>query len=127
MFNFTISNNGIITMTRGDTIKVPIFINAGDNTDYIRYTLEEGDTLYFGIMEPEAPFEKSLIRKVLTKDDLNQYGDVEIALSLNDTQYLQTGTYYYEAKLKQIRLLDNGQTSEVVSTVIPRRKFIIVE
>ena len=127
MFNFTISNNGIITMTRGDTVKVPIFINAGDNTDYIRYTLEEGDTLYFGIMEPEAPFEKSLIRKVLTKDDLNQYGDVEIELSLNDTQYLQTGTYYYEAKLKQVRLLDNGQTSEVINTVIPRRKFIIVE
>lgn len=121
---YSMSNNGILTMTRGDTIKLPLFINAGDNTQPVRYCLRNLDTIYFGVMEPNAPFEHSLIRKVYTKDDLNQYGDIEVVLSLNDTQYLQPGTYYYEAKLLLKR---NAEDKGVVDTVVPRRKLIIVE
>lgn len=121
---FSISNNGIITMTRGDSVKVPVFINAGDSTEMVRYSLRNYDTLYFGIMEPNVPFEHSLVRKVFTKDDLNQYGDVEVKLGLDDTQYLQPGTYYYEVK---IMIKPKEDEDGVVDTIVPRRKFFIVE
>lgn len=121
---FSISNNGIITLTRGDNIKVPLFINAGDETDMARYSLKDYDTLYVGIMTPGAPFENSLIRKVYTKEDNNIYGDIVVELGLNDTQYLMPGLYYFEAKLKiQKDEMDKGK----VCTVVPRRKFFIVE
>lgn len=123
---YSISNNGIITLTRGDSLKLPLFINAGDETDMARYSLRNNDELYFGVMEANAPFEHSLIRKVYTKDNLNRYGDVVVDLGLDDTQYLQPGTYYYEGKLKTYARKD-GKNVEVIVTVVPRRKFVIVE
>ena len=123
---FNISNNRIVTMNKGDSIKVPLFINAGDETELIRYILQEGDKLYFSVMEPNAPFECGVIRKILTKDDLNAYGDAVVKLGLNDTQYLQSGIYYYEAKL--VKQPENTSIigSEFDSfTVIPRTKFVI--
>lgn len=124
---FSISNNGIITMTRGDSIQVPLFINAGDETDPARYKITDNDTVYLGIMEPNTPFEYSLIRKVYTKENTNKYGDVVVELSLDDTQYLQPGTYYYEAKLKQVKQISDTKSIEIVDTIVPRRKLFIVE
>lgn len=122
---FNISKNGFVTMTRGDSIKLPLFINIGDEVDKLRYIIKENEKVYFGIMEPNAPFECSLIRKILTVDDLNENGDVVVSLGLNDTQYLQPGLYYYEAKL--IRPLSTNLEDEEAFTVIPRKKFIINE
>ena len=123
-----ISNNGMIIMNRGDTVKVPLFINAGDKTDMLRYILQDNDKIYFGVMEANAPFECSLIRKILTKDNLNIYGDVVLELGLNDTQYLQPGIYYYEAKLIKQPDEEGIITTDVEAyTVIPRTKFIINE
>lgn len=123
----TISNNGIITMTRGDFLQVPLFINAGDETDPARYKITDNDTVYLGIMEPNTPFEHSLIRKVYTKENTNKYGDVVIELGLDDTQYLQPGTYYYEAKLKRVKQINGTKSIEIVDTIVPRRKLFIVE
>lgn len=123
----TISNNGIITITRGDFLQVPLFINAGDETDPARYKITDDDTVYLGIMEPNAPFEHSLIRKVYTKENTNKYGDVVVELSLDDTQYLQPGTYYYEAKLKRVKQISGTKSIEIVDTIVPRRKLFIVE
>ena len=125
---FNISNNRIVTMNKGDSIKVPLFINAGDETELIRYVLQEGDKLYFSVMEPNTPFECGVIRKILTKDNLNIYGDVVLELGLNDTQYLQPGIYYYEAKLIKQPDEEGIITTDVEAyTVIPRTKFIINE
>lgn len=125
---FNISNNRIVTMNRGDTVKIPLFINAGDETDMLRYILRDSDKIYFGVMEANAPFECSLIKKILTKDNLNSYGDAIVELKLNDTQYLQPGIYYYEAKLVKQPDEDGVISTDVEAyTVIPRTKFIINE
>lgn len=122
---FNISKNGIVEMNRGDSIKIPLFINIGDEMDKLRYIIKENDKVYFGVMEANAPFEHSLIRKILTTDNLDENGDVVVELKLNDTQYLQPGMYYYEAKL--VRPI-SGNIDDVESfTVVPRRKIFIYE
>lgn len=118
-----IAENGIITLYAGDTFIAPIFLNAGDNTCPVRYTLEEGDKLYVGIMEPNQPFECALVRKLLTKDDLNAWGDPELKLSPEDTEHIMPGTYYYEAKL----VTTDKEGKEVVQTVISKRKLYVLE
>jgi len=123
---FNMSKNGIITMTRGDSVNFPIFINANDKTDPVRYDLQDFDKVYFGVMEPNAPFEKSIIRKIYTKDDVNEKGDVVVKLGLNDTQYLIPGTYYYEIKLNKIETADLNDEG-TINTIRPRTKFVIFE
>lgn len=49
-----ISNNGIITITRGDYIEFPLFINQGNQFYPIRYSIlkDPSTTITFAIMEP---------------------------------------------------------------------------
>ena len=64
----TITDNGIITLTRGDHVKLPLFINQGTKMHPIRYSLKyhPRSELYLGIMEPSQTFENSLVRKKFT-------------------------------------------------------------
>ena len=118
----TIGDNMTISLHRGDSLRYPIFINAGTKVLPIRYPLQDGDTLYVGIMEPHSPFECALIKKALTKDNVNADGDAVLSLVPSETENLLPGTYYYEAKLECMR----GTVTEVY-TVVPRRKFLLVE
>lgn len=125
-----ISSNMIITINRGDTtdLSVPLFINAGDKLNPIRYQLADNDVVYFGLMEAEQPFEHALIRKAYTKDDVNEYGDVLITLTAEDTLNLLPGNYYYEIKLRKILLSESGiADGSIVDTIVERKKFTIVE
>lgn len=115
---FNISSNGIITMNRGDFKKVPLFINAGDKLHPLRYVLTEDDIVCVYISEPNQLIEDSIIQKTYTKKDLNEQGDVVIKFGSNDTFYLVPGNYYYEIKLV---------CDKVIKTIVPKRKFIIVE
>ena len=117
-----ISRNGIITINAGDYFKYPLFINAGSIMEPLRYILEGDDRLYFSIMEPNQPFECAIVRKIFTKDDVDVFGDVEIVLESTDTQNLLPGNYYYEVKL----LMKNGD-NECLSTVVPKKKFYVLE
>lgn len=117
------SNAPIITLTRGDTIRTPIFINKGTRLKPLRYQLQEGDYLYFGIFEPNKHFENSIVRKKYDMNSpVNDYGDVIIELNPQDTEFLRRGTYYYCVKLRQFDDEDN----EYVTTVIPPTLFYIV-
>lgn len=123
-----ITDNGIITLHAGDSFVAPLFLNAGDIIFPMRYSLKEGDKLYVGIMEPGQPFECALIRKVLTKDDLNVYGDPELKLSPEDTEKIMPGLYYYEAKLLMASDDSDDSDDEVtIQTVIPKKKVYILE
>ena len=119
---FDISNNGIITITRGDTASAPLFLNEGTKLNPIRYVLADTDKVYFGVSEAHCPFENALIRKVFTKDNLNENGDVVINFETKDTQCLLPNTYFYEIKL--VRQIDEQQ---FVDTVVVRSKFVIME
>ena len=119
-----ISNNGFIRLTRGDSFDVPLFINRGDKCYPDRYYLQGHPeaTVYLGVMEPNQPFEKALIKKKFTNANLNEDGDVIITFEHTDTACLLPGKYFYEIKL--VRTINN-QT--LVDSVIPKTQFNILE
>ena len=119
---FNISRNGIITLNRGDTARLPLFINAGTEMNPVRYELQDTDKVYLGVMEPNSPFENAIIKKVYTKEDVNENGDIMVEFYSDDTVNLMPDDYYYEIKAD---IMFNGQPW--VNTIVPRTKFTIVE
>lgn len=119
---FKIANNGIITITKGDTFRLPLFINMGNEFTPYRYELTENDKVYVGVMEPNKSFEQAIIKKMYTKNDLNENGDVEVKFESKDTYFLLPGTYYYEIKVEI-----TYQGSNHINTIVPKTKFIILE
>ena len=79
---FNITNDGIITLSRGDYVQIPLFINKGTDLIPVRYELKDTDIVYVGICLPNQPFENAVIRKRYDKDnrELNKYGDLVITL-----------------------------------------------
>ena len=140
----SISQNGIISMSKGDSWKTSIFINIGTALEPAPYNLDEGDHVYFGVMEPNQPFKDALVCKKLGAadrtpkdgDDGDADGDgfrdgyVDLYFDSKDTEHLIPGVYYYEVKLLRPATdpgaLEHGIT-ESVDTIIPRTKFIIME
>ena len=121
--HFIQSNSSIITHHRGDTLYQPIFINMGTYTRPSRYSLQPGDILYFGLMEPNTYFEYSILKKHFDYNSpKNAFGDTILMLEPQDTEFLIPGTYYYEVKLQQFDI--NGK--EYVSTIIPKTLFYII-
>ena len=120
---FNITNNNIITVNRGDSVEFDILPNIGTVLEPDCYVLQENDKIYFGVMEPTDKFEDGLIRKVYTSlDQKAATKAITIKLQSTDTEYLLPGTYYWSVKLEIFTI--NGNK---VSTLIPRRKFIIIE
>ena len=92
-----LSRNGIIEVNRGDSFELPLFINQGTDITPIRYNMKDSNSeVYVGVMEPNQPFERAIIRKKYTKDDVNENGDIVIKFSSNDTVCLLPGKYYYQ-------------------------------
>ena len=121
---FNITNEGIISLSRGDSVSMPLFINAGSDVYPIRYELKDNDILYLGICLPEQLFENAILKKVYTSDNwvINEHGDLVVSLTPNDTELLAPGLYYYIMKLVTVDELDN---SEKVQTIIKKTKFFI--
>lgn len=114
----TVGRDGSIQISRGDSFFVPLFINEGTDLEPSRYELVEGDLVYVGVMEPNQPFEKAIIKKIYDKDsDKTDCGDLKISFAVEDTEYLHQGQYYYSIKLKR---------GDFVDTLIPERNFIIL-
>lgn len=110
--------NGIIYHERGDSLKCPIEIFNGTKLNPVKYEVQENDELYFAVLEPNASFENSLIRK---KYDFNsekdENGNILLNITPEDTEYLMTGLYYYTVKMR--RGLE-------VHTIIPLTQFYII-
>ena len=126
---FDITRNGIITMNRGDTWKTKIYVNVGTELDPHGYPLKSNDYLYFGVMEPNQPFDRALIRK--RYDASSAVGPSEedegwywIEFDVEDTEKVLPGTYYYEVKL--LRARDDPDKVDI-DTIIPKTKFVIYE
>lgn len=122
----SISNNGIISMTKGDNVSIPMFINQGSRMNPIRYSLlsNPNSELYLGIMMPYQDFEYALVRKKYTHESPHtEQRDVIVQLLPQDTMCLMPGKYYIEAKL---RLLDKFG-NERVFTVLPKKIFQLEE
>lgn len=98
----TIANNGIINIMRGDSFTFFQEINLGTKAFPEYYSLQEGDSLYFGVMEPNRSFEDAIIRKFYNHlSEQNDEGFVQIDINPEDTEFLETGKYYYMIKLRR--------------------------
>lgn len=120
----TVSKDGVISLTRGDSFSIPLFINNGTALKPERRILDDKDEVYMGIMEPNQPFECALIKKKFTKADINAKGDIVIKLYPDDTACVLPGKYYYQVKAKLYRV-DNDNFD--VNTIIDKKEFFIME
>ena len=123
-----LSRNGIIEVNRGDSFELPLFINQGTDITPIRYNMKTSNSeVYVGVMEPNQPFERAIIRKKYTKNDVNENGDIVVKFSSNDTVCLLPGKYYYQVKIKLYNNYDNNKEDCNINTIVPMTQFIIVE
>jgi hypothetical protein len=113
---------GIITHHRGDTLSTPIRIYSDNHLDRTPYILQENDTLYLGIMEPNQKFEDAIIKKVFKSDSRrDDFGNILFTLKSIDTEKLLPGNYYYTLKLKS----EDTNGEETIQTLISPTLFWI--
>lgn len=146
---FDISNNGIMTITRGDTAVANLQINLGTTMFPeifdLRETNDEGEKLpeakiFLGIMEPNQPFEKAIVKKIYTAKDYSmQSHTVRIKFESSDTENLLPGVYYYSIKLYRPQWKSSWsdkpgdnldfpeETNDRIDTIISKKKFIILD
>ena len=123
-----LSRNGIIEVNRGDSFELPLFINQGTDITPIRYNMKNSNSeVYVGVMEPNQPFERAIVRKKYTKNDINENGDIVVKFTSNDTTCLLPGKYYYQVKIKLYNDYDNNKEDCDINTIIPMTQFIIIE
>ena len=122
---FNIGSNGIITINRGDSCWFPLQLNIGTNLEPLAYQLSDSTIVYFGVMEPNQPFENALIRKKFTISDCDGDGNIIIKFSPRDTQCVLPGKYYYQVKVQ--RFNSDDQSDYEVDTVIDKTLFWIME
>ena len=119
---FHIAKNGIITVNRGDTFTLPIFVNLGSPLDPNILDLQQGDQVIFRIVRANDSFDNAIIEKIGTIENLNDEGAIEFVFNTDDTNWIEPNLYYYEVKVEYFR-----DDMINVKTFIPRTKFYIVE
>ena len=118
---YQVLDNGIITLTRGDTFNYTFSLS--DDVKGGKIILTEDDDIYFGLCEPNQLWENAIVKKVCEKlvDDNNKYtGEYKLSLNSIDTQFLCEGKYYYSIKLRQII-----NEEEIVTTIKEKTLFWI--
>lgn len=118
-----ISNNGIISLNRGDWFEFPLFMNQGNKLYPIRYSLLEDDaaSVYFSIMLPGQEFQNGLIRKVYSSiSPHTSQGDIILNLTSDETMSLCPGKYFFSVKL-----VYNKNNQQKVATIIPKRMLLV--
>ena len=117
------NSNGIINLTRGDTLVLPIEVNLGTRLNPNIITLEGNTKLYFGLMAPNQAFEDAIVKKVLDSNSpTDENGNPLLMLSSEDTEHLLVGKYYYTLKCRYI----NEWGQEAVKTIKPSTLFWIM-
>ena len=122
---FHVTYNGIITINRGDSFVATMALTAGSEINPVVYEMTPDSFVYFGLMEPNQPFEDAIVKKKYTINDLDENGNVVIKFKPSDTQCLLPGRYYYQVKL-QVCNPDNYEDYEV-HTIIDKTQFFILE
>lgn len=120
----SLSHCGQIRLSRGDTLILPISINQGDTMNPIEYLLGPHDELYFGVMEPNQPWEYAILKKKFTSQDVDEDGRLSIKLKPNDTMCLLPGLYYYQVK---VRIYDYDNQEYIVNTIMSKTQFWVEE
>lgn len=118
-----IDNGNNISVTRGDSLLLKLFINAGDKMNPKRFLLKEhaGSAVYLGIMENKQDFENAIVKYKFDENNVDENGDVTVKIKATDTLNLEPDTYFYEIKL----VYYDSDEDEIVNTIIPKSKFIV--
>lgn len=117
-----VSKNNIICIPRGDTGELVLNLNKGTDLNPEQYILQENEEIYFGVMEPNQPFEKAIIKKKMSIENLNEDDNIIIRINHDDTKCILPGKYYYQIKAK---FIDNEIYN--IKTVVGMTKFFIEE
>lgn len=83
-----VKNNGVISMSRGDTISLDVNITDSDGNDYV---LQQGEELIFSAKRNANDKDYAIPPKKLVGKTLN--------LESEDTYDLDFGTYLYDIQL----------------------------
>ena len=118
---FSISDNNVITITRGDSASFTLYLNKGTNLEPEKYILKAGDAVYMGIMEANQRFEDAIVKYKFTSEDLDVGNNVKIKIKATDTEYLEPDKYFYQVKLVYL----DEDNDEQVSTVISKTPFFV--
>lgn len=116
-------SNNIINIIKGDYCKFPITLFKGRFPTRQKMVLENDDKAYFGIFDSNVSFDQAIIKKVLTKDNMDEYDNLWVTLLPEDTVNLAVGTYYYEVKA----LYKDEDNVEHIDTAVQRTKFIVLD
>lgn len=124
-------SNKIIKINRGDSYEFTVTIPKKENP-LENYILQDNtDVVYFAILFPHQPFEKTCPEQVKGYTAAEQdpkTGEITIKIEPNDTRRLATGVYYYTVKLQRggtLTVIDDFDTPDEVRTIIDRTKFIV--
>lgn len=116
---YQLTDEQMIYLSRGDSCSFTLSILNGNKLVHEYYTIEQGDKIYFAIMEPNQKFENALVKKVFTYDDIDENGNIVIQINPQDTEFLKEGVYYY-----MIKFTSNNDSN--VETIIEKTRFFIV-
>ncbi len=124
---YLIKKNNVITLTRGDYLKIPVVITRGRFPYDTEWTLEEGDYAFFGLMEPNKFFDEAILKKELTSEDLDSEGNLYVEILPEDTMNLCPGVYYYEIKVLYKEFENSEDYKTHIDTIVQKTKFILVD
>ena len=119
-----IRNSGMIVMSRGDDFVAPLFINIGTDTAPVRVNFNKFndlDVLFLIVTKDSSP--KELFRKKFTYKDANEYGDIVIHLTSDDTRKLLAGNYNYTVTGT---MFDETTNEDYVYTIVPETSIMIM-
>ena len=114
--------NGIVTVSKGDTFSLTLFINAGSDLRPIRYDMKEADYLYFAIEEPNQLFEQAAVMKRIQNPKLDDHNNIIINFESSDTYNLCPGDYFYEI----IGRFQEEDGTYSIITIIEKTPFVII-
>lgn len=116
---YIVRQNKVITMNRGDSCEFKFKFNTGKFPNEEPLIINEGDVIFFGLMDPNVHFEHALVKKEFNITNFDEEGYLVINFEPDDTLELMEGTYFY-----QIKLLTKDAN---IKTLVPKTKFIIVD
>ena len=120
---FSIAENNVISITRGDSASFSLYLNKGTNLEPSQYILTENDAVYVGIMEANQSFENAIIKYKLTYENLDEDNNVKIKIKSTDTEYLEPDKYFYQIKLVYV----DEDGDKQVNTVVAKTPFFVNE
>ena len=107
--------NNVVTITKGDSSIIPVELVISTYPEYYVLALDEGD------MAPGKGFDKAILKKEFTLNDVTPDGYINVKLLPEDTLDLEPGVYYYSVKA----LYKLGDNDVRISTLVDKTKFII--